>query len=241
MIRLTRLAVLVSAVAFTNACAYVEARWNDYCDVGTISGSAGAEIGVKFGEFLHLGMGGSVSTPMSPIFPPVPFLYQLMYGDVVQVTELWSPVSMFFASEYDAPMGLHTVSYRGIYPYPPVPGSELRELNPGLDKHIHAPPEHRCWVIGPFAFNADPVPTMTKDMFDLELSLCLVLGGKVLLRPVEFVDFLMGIIPGVDILGDDQYLDRVPHGPYWYKVRPLEPYEPLPPGRGPDHIAERVP
>lgn len=241
MSRFIRLAAVALAVGTSGACAYVEARWNDYCDASTFSMSAGAEVGVKLGEFAHFGMGGSVSTPMSPVLPPVPFLYQLMYGNVVQVTELWSPVSMFFASEYEAPMGLHTVSYQGIYPYPPVPSAGFRELNPGLDKCIHAPPEHRCWVLGPFAFNADPVPLMTKDYFDLELSLCLVLGGKVLLRPVEFIDFVTGIIPGVDLLGDDGQWDRVPKGPYWYKARPPEPFEPVRPGAGPDHVAEKIP
>ena len=161
-------------------CTYMEQRWNDYTDVTTASFSIGAEIGVKFGELAHIGMGGSISTPFSPAFPiPIPFLYQMMYGNMPDNTELWWPVSLWLAGDENIPMGLHTVNYRSFYPRGPVPDREVRELNPALNQYVGIPPEHMCWMFGPFAFHNDPVPTMFKDYFNLELSFVFLICGKV--------------------------------------------------------------
>ena len=222
-----------------SGCVYIEQRWNDWTDVSTASISLGGEIGVKFGEGLHFGLGGSYSVPFSPAFPiPVPFLYQLMYGDIPSDTELWWPVSTWLAMDHDVPMALHTVNYRSLYPRGPIPDRELRELNPALDKAVGAPPEHMCWLAAPFIFNRDPVPTMLKDYFNLELSFVPIIGGKIRLNPVEFFDFFAGLIPGVDLLGDDHLVDRVRLGPAWYKhIRP-EDHTPIPLREDIDAVSE---
>ena len=215
-------------------CGYVEQRWNDLTDVSTASLSLGGEIGVKFGEALHIGLGGSYSVPFSPALPiPVPFLYQLMYGDIVSYTELWWPVSIWFARADDVAMGMHTMNFNSLYPRGPVPDRATREANPALAKYAGEPPEHACYMFAPFIFHNDPVPTMLKDYFNLELAFVPIIGGKIRLNPVEFFDFLFGFIPGVDFLGDDHLVDRVRLGPYWYKhIRPedhapIQPRDPI--------------
>jgi hypothetical protein len=230
MNHLRRITLAALLVAAAGGCRYVEQRWNDWTDVSTASLSLGGEIGVKFGELAHLGLGGSVSVPISPAFPiPVPFLYQLMYGPMPTDTELWWPVSTWLAGDHDVMMALHTIDYRAIYPREPVPDRAVREINPNLSKYVGEPPEHRCYMFGPFAFHQDPVPTMLKDYFTLELAFVPVIGGKVRFNIVELADFFAGFIPGVDFLGDDHLVDRVRLGPYWYKhIRP-EDYAPIQP------------
>lgn len=215
-------------------CHYAEQRWNDWTDVSTASFSLGAEAGLQVGELVHFGLGGSYSVPFSPALPlPIPFLYQIMYGHVEPDTQLWWPVSMLVGNEYGVAMGLHTVNWRSLYPAGPVPDHATRELNPALETYHGDPPEHVCWFFAPFLFHHDPVPTTLKDYFQLEVSLALVLGGRLRFNIVEFVDFLAGWIPGVDLVGDDHLVDRVRLGPYWYKhihpadTAPLQPRNPI--------------
>jgi hypothetical protein len=206
-------------------CTWAEQRWNDFTDVGTVSVSMGLEAEVKIGEFAHYGLGSSVSTPIAPLLFPLPGVYQLAYGTTVTVTEHWPPVSILLALQYHLPMGLHTINYGGIYPYGPVPDKAARTINPDLARLTETPPEHRCFLAFPLGLSRDAVDTHPKDYFDLELGVAIVLGGKVSFCPAEFADFVLGLVPGIDILNDDHHMDRVPKGHYWYKSVPPHPEE----------------
>jgi hypothetical protein len=232
-------ALLIALTCLATAgCGYLERRWNDWTDVSTLSVGLGGQLSVQMGELVHLGIGGAYTVPWSPILPPVPFLYHLLYGDVASETELWWPVNLWLAQEHGVPVGLHTVNYRSLYPREPVATQDALHQNPALWHATGAPPEHECWLAAPFLWHRDPVPTMLKDYFALEISLILLIGAKLRFNIVELADFLTGWIPGMDLLGDDHLVDRVRLGPYWYKhVHPRD-YAPIQPREHPDAVAE---
>lgn len=220
------LAALGLAGMAASGCSYAERRWHDLEDAGSVSPGLGIEGSFKLGEFVHAGIGGSVSTETAPVLCPIPGLYQLIYGRMPTTTELWPPISIFFADKFDIPAAAHSIKWDVIYPYGPLPKDETRLLKPELEEWVGVPPQHRCFFLIPVGFNRDEVPTHPGHWFDFEVTLILGVGAKLRLRPIEFVDFLFGFIPLVDIMGDDLLPPRAPLGPYWYKTPAPDPEHP---------------
>jgi hypothetical protein len=238
---------LAAAAGFAaQACAYVERRWNDLADSGAVSVGMGVEASARLGEALHLGLGSSLSTETAPLLFPVPALYQIMYGSTAIRTEHWLPWSLIIGQYHDVPAVAHSIKWSSVYPYGPTPTRATRAANPDLGRWVGELPQHRCFLFAPFHLNRDPIQTDPRHWADVEFSLFLIFGGKVSFRPVEFLDFLFGFIPGVDIMGDDEFVERVPLGPYWYKTpqrdAEVEPNPPqVPPSNRPPGDPPYVP
>lgn len=196
-------------LAFTQACAYAEARGRDLLDCFRVEAALGPSMqaDIQFTQLLHLGLGSS-NTGRSG------FNYGVT--EDTRVVENHLPASLVISFMDDQWAGLHQMAFEGV-----------------------TPPQHRCNIVFPGLLAMNEPAFLPWHFFDIEAGLYLIFPGlRVGFSPGEFVDFVLGFWT-YDLAGDDDMEGRIHKyyraprpfdlpAPHPHPGDRLHPQEPLP-------------